>query len=277
MNSREDGIGVMGKQSKSFKMPGHVEFQADDYYGTDIDEVIIGIIKRKIHDIDEDLETAIKSSMNAIKLWTSLVSLFEVAFFADHHNLVESKSCINSNNDLLIDKHAVYYSFIDNVMDDIMFNLSDQDDKEMLWYIYRHFESIILSVKTELKNGIGKTSQYIGTLNHIKRILKYIVTLISSVFVLLMMRYGPDEEFDKKVTAFIAGNISSDDLWTMGLVLEVNLIEGMTEGDMVPINLAKRFGGLDDWTKVLGKYGKYNKALNDYVRWYNRKRRKNND
>lgn len=156
MNSQEDGIGVMGKQSKSFKMPIDVEFQADDYYGTDIDEVIIGIIKRKIHDIDEDLETAIKSSMNAIKLWTSLVSLFEVALFADQHNLIESKSCINSNNDLLIDKYAVYDNLIDNVLDDIMFNLSDQDDKEMLWYIYRHFESIILCVKTELKMALVK-------------------------------------------------------------------------------------------------------------------------
>lgn len=271
MNFQEDSIGIMGKQSKSFKMPIDVEFQADDYYGTDIDEVIIGIIKRKIHDIDEDLETAIKSSMNAIKLWTSLVSLFEVALFADQHNLIESKSSINSNNDLLIDKYAVYDNLINNVLDDIMFNLSDQDDKEMLWYIYRHFESIILSVKTELKNGIGKTSQYIGTLNQIKEVFNYIVMVITLVFVLLMTRYGPDEEFDKKATAFIAGNISSDDLWTMGLVIEVNLIEGMTEGGMFPINLKQRFGGLDNWKKVFGKYGKYDKAVNDYVRWCNRK------
>lgn len=274
MNSQEDGIGVMGKQSKSFKMPVDIEFQADDYYGTDIDEVIIGIIKRKIHDIDEDLEMAIKSSMNAIKLWTSLVSLFEVALFADHHNLIESKSSINSNNDLLIDKYAVYDNLINNVLDGIMLNLSDQDDKEMLWYIYRHFESIILCVKTELKNGIGKTSQYIGTLNQIKEVFNYIVMVITLVFVLLMTRYGPDEEFDKKATAFIVGNISSDDLWTMGLVIEVNLIEGMTEGGMFPINLKQYFGGLDNWKKVLGKYGKYNKALNDYVRWCNRKRKK---
>lgn len=275
MNFQEDGIGVMGKQSKSFKMPIDVEFQADDYYGTDIDKIIIGIIKRKIHDIDEDLETAIKSSMNAIKLWTSLSNLFEAELLvADQNTLVESKSSINSNNDLLIDKHAVYDNFIDNVLEDIMFNLSDQDDKEMLWYIYRHFESIALSVKTEFKNGIGKTSQYIGTLNHICSVFNYIVMVITSVFVLLMMRYGPDEEFDKKATAFIAGNISSDDLWTMGLVIEVNLIKGMTEEGIFPINLAQRFGGLDNWKKVFGKYGKYNKALNDYVRWYNRKRKK---
>lgn len=274
MNFQEEDIGVMGKQSKSFKMPGHVEFQADDYYGTDIDEVIISIIKRKIHDIDEDLETAIKSSMNAIKLWTSLVSLFEVAFFADQHTLVESKSSINSNNDLLIDKHEVYNSYLNDTMSDVILAFSDQDNKEMLWYIYRHFESIVLCVKTELTNGIGKTSQYIDASNRIRRIYKYIVTVITSVFVLLMMRYGPDEEFDKKTTAFIAGKISSDDLWTMGTVIEVNLIEGMTEGGMFPINLKQRYGGLDNWKKVLGKYGKYNKALNDYVRWCNRKRKK---
>lgn len=227
MNSQEDGIGVMGKQSKSFKIPCYVEFQADDYYGTDIDEVIISIIKRKIHDIDEDLEMAIKSSTNAIKLWTSLVSLFEVALFADQHNLIESKSCISSNNDLLIDKHEVYNSYLNDIMSDVILAFSDQDNKEMLWYIYRHFESIISSAKTELENGIGKTSQYTGTLNHVSKIFNYLVSKITPVFVLLMMRYGPDEEFDKKTTAFIFGKITDYELCHMSIPVESRVIKGM--------------------------------------------------
>lgn len=274
MNSQEDGIGVMGKQSKCFKMPIDVEFQADDYYGTDIDEVIIGIIKRKIHDIDEDLETAIKSSMNAIKLWTSLVSLFEVALFADQHTLVESKSCINSNNDLLIDKHEVYNSYLNDTMSNVILTFSDQDDKEMLWYIYRHFESIISSAKTELENGIGKTSQYTGTLNHVSRVFNYLVSKITPVFVLLMMRYGPDEEFDKKTTAFISGKITDDELCHMSIPVESCVIKGMSNEYIFLFSKKRYFGGLDDWKKMLGKYGKYNKAFQDYYRSFNRKRKK---
>ena len=214
MNFQEDSVGIMGvKRSKKFKPPFSVAFQADDYYGTDVDEVVINLIKRKIHDIDDDMAEAIKSSVNAMKLWVNMSNMIEFAYFGDMASImIESKSIINENNTLITDKQVVYANYLDDVMRDVVFNLNDQDNKEMIWYIYRYFENIILSAKMELENGIGKRTEYIGNLNHIKNIFNYLVSNISPIFVLLMMRYGPDEEFDKKVTAFFAGKISEDDL-----------------------------------------------------------------
>ena len=253
------------KQSKKFKRPFSVAFQADDYYGTDVDEVVINIIKRKIHDIDDDMAEAIKSSVNAMKLWVNMSNMIEFAYFGDMASiLVESKSIINDNNTLVIDKQVVYANYLDDVMRDVVFNLNDQDDKEMIWYIYRYFESIILSVKMELENGIGKRTEYIGNLNHIKNIFNYLVSNISPIFVLLMMRYGPDEEFDKKVTAFFAGKIVKNDLDDMCIPIESKVIKGMSDGYLFLFDKNRYFGGLDDWKKMLGKYGKYDKALHDF-------------
>ena len=265
------------KQSKKFKRPFSVAFQADDYYGTDVDEVVINLIKRKIHDIDDDIAEAIKSSVNAMKLWVNMSNMIEFAYFGDMASImVESKSIINDNNTLVTDKQVVYANYLDDVMRDVVFNLNDQDDKEMIWYIYRYFESIILSVKMELENGIGKRTEYIGNLNHIKNIFNYLVSNISPIFVLLMMRYGPDEEFDKKATAFFAGKISEDDLEDMCIPIESNVIKGMSDEYIFPFNENLYLGGLDDWKKMLGKYGKYDKALHDYFLLCNIERKKNN-
>lgn len=266
MNFQEDSIGVMGvKQSKKFKRPFSVEFQADDYYGTDVDEVVINLIKRKIHDIDDDIAEAIKSSVNAMKLWVNMSNMIEFAYFGDMASImIESKSIINENNTLITDKQVVYANYLDDVMRDVVFNLNDQDDKEMIWYIYRYFESIILSVKMELENGIGKRTEYIGNLNHIKNIFNYLVSNISPIFVLLMMRYGPDEEFDKKATAFFAGKIVKNDLDDMCIPIESKVIKGMSDGYLFLFDKNRYFGGLDDWKKMLGKYGKYDKALHDF-------------
>ena len=253
------------KQSKQFKRPFSVAFQADDYYGTDVDEVVINTIKRKIHDIDDDMTEAIKSSVNAMKLWVNMSNMIEFAYFGDMASImVESKSIINDNNTLITDKQVVYANYLDDVMRDVVFNLNDQDSKEMIWYIYRYFESIILSVKMELENGIGKRTEYIGNLNHIKNIFNYLVSNISPIFTLLMMRYGPDEEFDKKVTAFFAGKIVKNDLDDMCIPIESMVIKGMSDGYLFLFDKNRRFSGLDDWKKMLGKYGKYNKALHDY-------------
>lgn len=266
MNFQEDSVGVMGvKQSKKFKRPFSVAFQADDYYGTDVDEVVINLIKRKIHDIDDDMTEAIKSSVNAMKLWVNMSNMIEFAYFGDMASImIESKSIINDNNTLVTDKQVVYANYLDDVMRDVVFNLNDQDDKEMIWRIYRHFESIILSVKMELENGIGKRTEYIGNLNHIKNIFNYLVSNISPIFVLLMMRYGPDEEFDKKVTAFFAGKIVKNDLDDMCIPIESKVIKGMSDGYLFLFDKNRYFGGLDDWKKMLGKYGKYDKALHDF-------------
>ena len=278
MNFQEDSVGVMGvKQSKKFRRPFSVAFQADDYYGTDVDEVVINLIKRKIHDIDDDMAEAIKSSVNAMKLWVNMSNMIEFAYFGDMASImVESKSIINENNTLITDKQVVYANYLDDVMRDVVFNLNDQDSKEMIWYIYRYFESIILSAKMELENGIGKRTEYIGNLNHIKNIFNYLVSNISPIFVLLMMRYGPDEEFDKKVTAFFAGKISEDDLDDMCIPIESMVIKGMSDEYLFLFDKDRYFGGLDDWKKMLGKYGKYNKALHDYFLLCNIERKKNN-
>ena len=152
MNFQEDSIGVMGvKQSKKFKRPFSVAFQADDYFGIVVDVMVINIIKRKIHDIDDDMVEAIKSSVNAMKLWVNMSNMIEFAYFGDMASImVESKSIINENNTLITDKQVVYANYLDDVMRDVVFNLNDQDNKEMIWYIYRYFESIILSAKMEL-------------------------------------------------------------------------------------------------------------------------------
>ena len=266
MNFQEDGIGVMGKRNKQFKPPFSVAFQADDYYGTDVDEVVINIIKRKIHDIDDDMTEAIKSSVNAMKLWANMSNMIEFAYFGDMASiLVESKSIINDNNTLVTDKQVVYDNYLDDVMSNVVFHLNDQDDKEMIWYIYRYFESMILFTKMELKNDIGKRTEYIGSLNHAKNIFIHLTSKLTPIFVLLMMRYGPDEEFDKKATAFFAGKIAEDDLKDMCCIpVESKVIKGMSDECIFPFNENRYFGGLNDWKKMLGKYGKYNKALHDY-------------
>ena len=91
-----------------------------------------------------------------------------------------------------------------------------------------------------------------------------------------MMRYGPDEEFDKKVTAFFAGKISEDDLDDMCIPIESMVIKGMSDEYLFLFDENRYFGGLDDWKKMLGKYGKYNKALHDYFLLCNIERKKNN-
>lgn len=276
MNFQEDGIGVMGKRNKQFKRPFSVAFQADDYYGTDVDEVVINLIKRKIHDIDDDMAEAIKSSVNAMKLWVNMSNMIEFAYFGDMANiLVESKSIINDNNTLVTDKQVVYDNYLDDVISNVVFHLNDQDDKEMIWYIYRYFESIILFAKMELNNGIGKRTEYIGSLNHAKNIFIHLTSKLTPIFVLLMMRYGPDEEFDKKATAFFAGKITEDDLKDMCCIpIESKVIKGMSDEYLFLFDENRYFGGLDDWKKMLGKYGKYNKSLHDYYLLCNRKRGK---
>lgn len=266
MNFQEDSIGVMGRKNKQFKRPFSVAFQADDYYGTDVDEVVINIIKRKIHDIDDDMAEAIKSSVNAMKLWVNMSNMIEFAYFGDMASiLVESKSIINDNNTLVTDKQKVYDNYLDDVMSNVVFHLNDQDDKEMIWYIYRYFENIILFTKMELNNGIGKRTEYIGSLNHTKNIFIHLTSKLTPIFVLLMMRYGPDEEFDKKATAFFAGKISEDDLKDMCCIpIESKVIKGMSDEYLFLFDENRYFGGLDDWKKMLGKYGKYNKALHDF-------------
>lgn len=276
MNFQEDSIGIMGRKNKQFKRPFSVAFQADDYYGTDVDEVVINLIKRKIHDIDDDMAEAIKSSVNAMKLWVNMSNMIEFAYFGDMASiLVESKSIINDNNTLVTDKQVVYDNYLDDVMSNVVFHLNDQDDKEMIWYIYRYFESIILFAKMELNNGIGKRTEYIGSLNHAKNIFIHLTSKLTPIFVLLMMRYGPDEEFDKKATAFFAGKITEDDLKDMCCIpIESKVIKGMSDEYIFPFNENRYFGGLDDWKKMLGKYGKYDKALHDYFLLCNRKRGK---
>ena len=277
MNFQEDSIGVMGvKQSKKFKRPFSVAFQADDYYGTDVDEVVINLIKRKIHDIDDDMAEAIKSSVNAMKLWANMSNMIEFAYFGDMASiLVESKSIINDNNTLVTDKQKVYDNYLDDVMSNVVFHLNDQDDKEMIWYIYRYFENIVLFTKMELNNGIGKRTEYIGSLNHAKNIFIHLTSKLTPIFVLLMMRYGPDEEFDKKATAFFAGKISEDDLKDMCCIpIESKVIKGMSDEYLFLFDENRYFGGLDDWKKMLGKYGKYDKALHYYFLLCNRKRGK---
>ena len=277
MNFQEDSIGVMGvKQSKKFKRPFSVAFQADDYYGTDVDEVVINLIKRKIHDIDDDMAEAIKSSVNAMKLWANMSNMIEFAYLGDMASiLVESKSIINDNNTLVTDKQKVYDNYLDDVMSNVVFHLNDQDDKEMIWYIYRYFENIVLFTKMELNNGIGKRTEYIGSLNHAKNIFIHLTSKLTPIFVLLMMRYGPDEEFDKKATAFFAGKISEDDLKDMCCIpIESKVIKGMSDEYLFLFDENRYFGGLDDWKKMLGKYGKYDKALHDYFLLCNRKRGK---
>lgn len=266
MNFQEDNIGVMGRKNKQFKRPFSVAFQADDYYGTDVDEVVINLIKRKIHDIDDDMAEAIKSSVNAMKLWANMSNMIEFAYFGDMASiLVESKSIINDNNTLVTDKQVVYDNYLDDVMSNVVFHLNDQDDKEMIWYIYRYFESIILFAKMELNNGIGKRTEYIGSLNHAKNIFIHLTSKLTPIFVLLMMRYGPDEEFDKKATAFFAGKITEDDLKDMCCIpIESKVIKGMSDEYLFLFDENRYFGGLDDWKKMLGKYGKYNKSLHDY-------------
>lgn len=266
MNFQEDNIGVMGRKNKQFKRPFSVAFQADDYYGTDVDEVVINIIKRKIHDIDDDMAEAIKSSVNAMKLWANMSNMIEFAYFGDMASiLVESKSIINDNNTLVTDKQKVYDNYLDDVMSNVVFHLNDQDDKEMIWYIYRYFENIVLFTKMELNNGIGKRTEYIGSLNHAKNIFIHLTSKLTPIFVLLMMRYGPDEEFDKKATAFFAGKITEDDLKDMCCIpIESKVIKGMSDEYLFLFDENRYFGGLDDWKKMLGKYGKYNKSLHDY-------------
>lgn len=274
MNFQEEGIGVMGvKRSKKFKRPFSVAFQADDYYGTDVDEMVINIIKRKIHDIDDDMAEAIKSSVNAMKLWVNMSNMIEFAYFGDMASiLVESKSIINDNNTLVTDKQKVYDNYLDDVMSNVVFHLNDQDDKEMIWYIYRYFENIVLFTKMELNNGIGKRTEYIGSLNHTKNIFIHLTSKLTPIFVLLMMRYGPDEEFDKKATAFFAGKIAEDDLKDMCCIpIESKVIKGMSDEYLFLFDENRYFGGLDDWKKMLGKYGKYDKALHDYYLLCNRK------
>lgn len=277
MNFQEDSIGVMGvKQSKKFKRPFSVAFQADDYYGTDVDEVVINLIKRKIHDIDDDMAEAIKSSVNAMKLWANMSNMIEFAYFGDMASiLVESKSIINDNNTLVTDKQKVYDNYLDDIMSNVVFHLNDQDDKEMIWYIYRYFENIVLFTKMELNNGIGKRTEYIGSLNHAKNIFIHLTSKLTPIFVLLMMRYGPDEEFDKKATAFFAGKITEDDLKDMCCIpIESKVIKGMSDEYLFLFDENRYFGGLDDWKKMLGKYGKYDKALHDYFLLCYRKRGK---
>lgn len=277
MNFQEEGIGVMGvKRSKKFKRPFSVAFQADDYYGTDVDEMVINIIKRKIHDIDDDMAEAIKSSVNAMKLWVNMSNMIEFAYFGDMASiLVESKSIINDNNTLVTDKQKVYDNYLDDVMSNVVFHLNDQDDKEMIWYIYRYFENIVLFTKMELNNGIGKRTEYIGSLNHTKNIFIHLTSKLTPIFVLLMMRYGPDEEFDKKATAFFAGKIAEDDLKDMCCIpIESKVIKGMSDEYLFLFDENRYFGGLDDWKKMLGKYGKYDKALHDYFLLCNRKEEK---
>lgn len=276
MNFQEDNIGVMGRKNKQFKRPFSVAFQADDYYGTDVDEVVINIIKRKIHDIDDDMAEAIKSSVNAMKLWANMSNMIEFAYFGDMASiLVESKSIINDNNTLVTDKQKVYDNYLDDVMSNVVFHLNDQDDKEMIWYIYRYFENIVLFTKMELNNGIGKRTEYIGSLNHAKNIFIHLTSKLTPIFVLLMMRYGPDEEFDKKATAFFAGKITEDDLKDMCCIpIESKVIKGMSDEYLFLFDENRYFGGLDDWKKMLGKYGKYNKSLHDYYLLCNRKRGK---
>lgn len=277
MNFQEEGIGVMGvKRSKKFKRPFSVAFQADDYYGTDVDEMVINIIKRKIHDIDDDMAEAIKSSVNAMKLWVNMSNMIEFAYFGDMASiLVESKSIINDNNTLVTDKQKVYDNYLDDVMSNVVFHLNDQDDKEMIWYIYRYFENIVLFTKMELNNGIGKRTEYIGSLNHAKNIFIHLTSKLTPIFVLLMMRYGPDEEFDKKATAFFAGKIAEDDLKDMCCIpIESKVIKGMSDEYLFLFDENRYFGGLDDWKKMLGKYGKYDKALHDYFLLCNRKEEK---
>lgn len=277
MNFQEEGIGVMGvKRSKKFKRPFSVAFQADDYYGTDVDEMVINIIKRKIHDIDDDMAEAIKSSVNAMKLWVNMSNMIEFAYFGDMASiLVESKSIINDNNTLVTDKQKVYDNYLDDVMSNVVFHLNDQDDKEMIWYIYRYFENIVLFTKMELNNGIGKRTEYIGSLNHTKNIFIHLTSKLTPIFVLLMMRYGPDEEFDKKATAFFAGKIAEDDLKDMCCIpIESKVIKGMSDEYLFLFDKNRYFGGLDDWKKMLGKYGKYDKALHDYYLLCNRKEEK---
>ena len=278
MNFQEESIGIMGTKNKKFKPPFSVAFQADDYYGTDVDEVVINIIKRKIHDIDDDMTEAIKSSVNAMKLWVNMSNMIEFAYFGDMASiLVESKSIINDNNTLVTDKQKVYDNYLDDVMSNVVFHLNDQDDKEMIWYIYRYFESIILFAKMELKNDIGKRTEYIGSLNHAKNIFIHLTSKLTPIFVLLMMRYGPDEEFDKKATAFFAGKIAEDDLKDMCCIpVESKVIKGMSDEYLFLFDENRYFGGLNDWKKMLGKYGKYNKALHDYFLLCNIERKKNN-
>ena len=160
-------------------------------------------------------------------------------------------------------------------MSNVVFHLNDQDDKEMIWYIYRYFENIVLFTKMELNNGIGKRTEYIGSLNHAKNIFIHLTSKLTPIFVLLMMRYGPDEEFDKKATAFFAGKITEDDLKDMCCIpIESKVIKGMSDEYLFLFDENRYFGGLDDWKKMLGKYGKYDKALHDYFLLCNRKRGK---
>ena len=266
------------KRSKKFKSPFSVAFQADDYYGTDVDEMVINLIKRKIHDIDDDMAEAIKSSVNAMKLWVNMSNMIEFAYFGDMASImVESKSIINDNNTLVTDKQKVYDNYLDDVMSNVVFHLNDQDDKEMIWYIYRYFENIVLFTKMELNNGIGKRTEYIGSLNHTKNIFIHLTSKLTPIFVLLMMRYGPDEEFDKKATAFFAGKISEDDLKDMCCIpIESKVIKGMSDEYLFLFDENRYFGGLDDWKKMLGKYGKYDKALHDYFLLCNIERKENN-
>ena len=109
MNFQEDSIGIMGRKSKPCKPPCSVIFQAKDFYGTDIDEILIRIIKRKIHDLDEDITEAIKSSHNALKLWTIFANMFEFSLFGDiDDNLIGAKSILNTDHNLIIDRAIVY-------------------------------------------------------------------------------------------------------------------------------------------------------------------------
>lgn len=262
----------MGRKSKPFKQPCSVIFQAKDFYGTDIDEIVIGIIKLKIHDLDEDITEAIKSSHNALKLWTIFANMFEFSLFGDvDDNLVGAKSILNTDHSLIIDRAIVYDTYLDDVLIDVVFNMNETDDKEMLWYIYRYFESTIISIRLEILNGAGKDTPYFSSFNHTSKLLNRMILKLQSVFVVIMSRFGPDEEFDKKVSAYFAGKVSEDDLKDMCMPIEANVIKGMSDEYIFPFNENLYLGGLDDWKKMLGKYGKYDKALHDYFLLCNRK------
>lgn len=272
MNFQEDSIGIMGRKSKPFKQPCSVIFQAKDFYGTDIDEILISIIKLKIHDLDDDITEAIKSSHNALKLWTIFANMFEFSLFGDvDDNLIGSKSILNTDHSLIIDRAIVYDTYLDDVLIDVVFNMNETDDKEMLWYIYRYFESTIISIRLEILNGAGKDTPYFSSFNHTSKLLNRMVLKLQSVFVVIMSRFGPDEEFDKKLAAYFAGKVSEDDLEDMCIPIEANVIKGMSDEYIFPFNENLYLGGLDDWKKMLGKYGKYNKALHDYYMLCNRK------